>query len=143
MDYDDLKARIKKHEGFRDQVYKDSLGFATIGYGHLVKPDDPYKEGQTYTKEVLSEQFDKDFNEAKNNALSLIGNIPVVFQAQCVLIEMVFQLGISGVGKFKKMWEALKPNYQIASEEMLDSRWAKQTPKRALELSVLMKSCKN
>ena len=47
MNYDDLKARIKEHEGFRDQVYKDSLGFATIGYGHLVLPNDPYEEGVT------------------------------------------------------------------------------------------------
>jgi hypothetical protein len=41
------------------------------------------------------------------------------------------------------MWRALKKNdYQIASEEMLDSKWAKQTPKRAEELSSVMKSCK-
>ena len=44
---------------------------------------------------------------------------------------------------FKKMWEALKQNnYHTASEEMLDSKWAKQTPKRAEELSSVMKSCK-
>ena len=56
---------------------------------------------------------------------------------------MVFQLGVGGVSKFKKMWKALKQNdYQTASEEMLDSRWAKQTPKRAEELSSVMKSCK-
>ena len=35
-----------------------------------------------------------------------------------------------------------KNNYQSASEEMLDSKWAKQTPKRAEELSSVMKSCK-
>ena len=33
MEYDDLKARIKEHEGYRDQVYKDSLGFDTVGIG--------------------------------------------------------------------------------------------------------------
>ena len=142
--YNDLKEQVKEHEGFVDTVYKDSLGFATIGYGHLVRSDDPYKEGQTYTKEVLSEQFDWDFEEAKNNALSLIGDIPLVFQAQCVIIEMVFQLGIAGVGKFKAMWKALKENdYNTASLEMLDSRWAKQTPKRAEKLSAIMNSCKS
>ncbi len=31
-----VKDRVKEHEGFRDTVYSDSLGFATIGYGHLV-----------------------------------------------------------------------------------------------------------
>ena len=143
MNYDDLKAGIKEHEGFRDQVYKDSLGFATIGYGHLVLSTDPFKEGVTYSKEDLDKVFDSDFNIAKTNANQLIEGLPLHHQAKCVIIEMVFQLGVGGVSKFKNMWKALKQNdYQTASEEMLDSRWAKQTPKRAEELSSVMKSCK-
>ena len=143
MEYDDLKARIKEHEGYRDQVYKDSLGFATIGYGHLVLPTDPYEEGATYNKEDLDKVFDGDFNTACSNANQLIKDLPLHHQAKCVIIEMVFQLGIGGVSKFKNMWKALKQNnYQTASEEMLDSRWAKQTPSRAEELSSVMKSCK-
>ena len=143
MNYDDLKARIKEHEGFRDQVYKDSLGFATIGYGHLVLPNDPYEEGVTYSKEDLEKVFDGDFDTACSNANQLIKDLPLHHQAKCVLIEMVFQLGIGGVSKFKNMWKALgEGDYQTASEEMLDSRWAKQTPKRAESLSATMKSCK-
>ena len=143
MNYDDLKARIKEHEGFRDQVYKDSLGFATIGYGHLVLSNDPYEEGVTYSKEDLEKVFDGDFDTACSNANQLIKDLPLHHQAKCVLIEMVFQLGIGGVSKFKNMWKALgEGDYQTASEEMLDSRWAKQTPKRATDLSNVMKSCK-
>ena len=143
MSYNDLKARIKEHEGFVPKIYKDSLGFATIGYGHLVLETDRFKEGVTYKKKDLEEVFDSDFNTAKSNANQLIEGLPIHHQAKCVIIEMVFQLGIGGVSKFKKMWRALKQNdYQTASEEMLDSRWAKQTPKRAEELSSVMKSCK-
>ena len=143
MNYDDLKARIKEHEGFRDQVYKDSLGFATIGYGHLGLPNDPYEEGGTYSQEDLEKVFDGDFDTACSNANQLIKDLPLHHQAKCVLIEMVFQLGIGGVSKFKNMWKALgEGDYQTASEEMLDSRWAKQTPKRATDLSNVMKSCK-
>ena len=143
MGYNDLKARIKKHEGYRDTIYKDSLGFSTIGYGHLVLQTDRYEKGVTYRKKDLEKVFDTDFNTAKSNANQLIEGLPLHHQAKCVIIEMVFQLGIGGVSKFKKMWRALKQNdYQTASEEMLDSRWAKQTPKRAEELSNVMKSCK-
>ena len=143
MGYNDLKARIKKHEGYRDTIYKDSLGFSTIGYGHLVLQTDRYEKGVTYRKKDLEKVFDTDFNTAKSNANQLIEGLPIHHQAKCVIIEMVFQLGIGGVSKFKKMWKALKQNnYKIASEEMLDSRWAKQTPKRAEELSNVMKSCK-
>ena len=143
MSYNDLKARIKEHEGFVPKIYKDQLGFKTIGFGHLVLATDRFKEGVTYKKKDLEEVFDSDFNIAKSNANQLIKGLPLHHQAKCVIIEMVFQLGIGGVSKFKKMWKALKQNnYQIASEEMLDSKWAKQTPKRAEELSSVMKSCK-
>ena len=143
MEYDDLKARIKEHEGFVPKIYKDQLGFKTIGFGHLVLPTDKFAEGVTYKKKDLEEVFDSDFNIAKSNANQLISGLPLHHQAKCVIIEMVFQLGIGGVSKFKNMWRALKQNdYQIASEEMLDSKWAKQTPKRAEELSSVMKSCK-
>ena len=81
MNYDDLKARIKEHEGFRDQVYKDSLGFATIGYGHLVLPNDPYEEGVTYSKEDLEKVFDGDFDTACSNANQLIKDLPLHHQA--------------------------------------------------------------
>jgi len=143
MEYDDLKARIKKHEGFRDTVYLDSLGKRTVGYGHLCVEDN-WNDDKKYSEAFLNIIFDKDFNNAKDNAHKLMGDMTLQHQAKCVLIEMVFQLGIGGVSKFKNMWKALgEGNYQTASEEMLDSRWAKQTPSRAEELSVLMKSCKN
>ena len=140
----ELKERIKKHEGFRDVIYKDSLGFATIGYGHLVLPTDDFVEGQQYSKEVLDAVFDKDFQNAQDNANKLIGDIPLVYQAKEIICEMVFQLGIGGVSKFKNMWKALEDgDYETASVEMLDSRWAKQTPSRAESLSNIMKQCRS
>ena len=137
---DDLKARIKKHEGFRDVMYKDSLGFATIGYGHLILPTDNYVDGKQYSKELLDAVFDKDFQNALDNANKLMSGYDLVDQAKEVICEMVFQLGIGGVSKFKNMWKALeKEDYYTASQEMLDSRWARQTPKRAEDLSNIMK----
>ena len=140
---EDLKARIKKHEGFVPKIYRDSLGYATIGYGHLVLPTDHFEDGVTYTEEELNAVFEKDFQNALDNANKLIKDIPLVYQAREVICEMVFQLGVGGVSKFKNMWKALEDgDYQRASEEMLDSVWAKQTPKRAESLSNIMKACK-
>ena len=141
---EDLKERIKKHEGFVPKIYRDSLGYATIGYGHLVLPTDHFEDGVEYSKEELNEVFEKDFQNALDNANKLIGDIPLVYQAKEVICEMVFQLGIGGVSKFKNMWKALEQgDYYLASQEMLDSRWAKQTPKRAESLSNIMKQCRN
>jgi len=141
--YEELKTQIKEHEGFVPRVYKDSLGKRTIGYGHLCVESEQWDDDKEYTKEELELVFDKDFDEALKNAESLIGDRPVNFIAKQVLIEMVFQLGIGGVGKFKKMWSALdNEDYGEASFQMMDSLWAKQTPKRAEKLSHKMRSAK-
>jgi len=144
--YEDLKNRIKRHEGFLDRVYMDILGKATIGYGHLLTEEDDFVEGVIYDKDILEALFEKDFNKAVQGAEELLKDIlrgyDIALVAKEVIIEMVFQLGKTGVSKFKKMFEALKNNdYSRAAAEMLNSAWYRQTPSRCEELSNLMKSC--
>ena len=117
--------------------------FLFIGYGHLCVEPEQWDDDKEYTKEELELVFEKDFEEALKNAESLIDSRSINQIAKQVIIEMVFQLGIGGVGKFKKMWEALdREDYLLASTEMLDSRWAKQTPARCGKLSGKMRSSK-
>ena len=83
-----------------------------------------------------------DFNNALAQANGLMNGLNLDDKAKDVIVEMVFQLGIGGVSKFKKMWEALrKTDYGEASFQMMDSRWTKQTPNRAEDLSKIMRSC--
>ena len=141
--YEELKEQIKEHEGFVPRTYKDSLGKRTIGFGHLCVEPEQWDDDKEYTREELERVFDKDFDEALKNAESLIGERSINFIAKQVIIEMVFQLGIGGVGKFKKMWSALDgEDYGEASFQMMDSLWAKQTPNRAEKLSQKMRSAK-
>ena len=141
--YEELKEEIKLHEGFVPKTYSDSLGKKTIGYGHLCVEPEQWDDDKEYTKEELELVFEKDFEEALKNAESLIDSRSINQIAKQVIIEMVFQLGIGGVGKFKKMWEALdREDYLLASTEVLDSRWAKQTPARCGKLSGKMRSSK-
>ena len=141
--YEELKEQIKEHEGFVPRTYKDSLGKRTIGFGHLCVEPEQWDDDKEYTREELERVFDKDFDEALKNAETLIGERSINFIAKQVIIEMVFQLGIGGVGKFKKMWLALdSEDYGEASFQMMDSLWAKQTPNRAEKLSQKMRSAK-
>ena len=141
---EEIKSRIKEHEGFRDTVYSDSLGFATIGYGHLVLPSDNFVEGTIYPKEMLEEVFDNDFKIAHDSANELLADIEHNHIVKGVIIEMCFQLGKPRVMKFKKMWEALKNNdLETASKEMIDSNWHKQTTKRCESLANVMKNANN
>jgi|TARA_R110000851_G_scaffold119122_1_gene246763 lysozyme len=133
-----LKEEIKLHEGFRDMIYLDSLSKKTIGYGHLIVHEDKFVEGKAYPKEELEALFDKDFEKGwvLMERFCSVNNLNVSEKAQEVLCEMIFQMGYSGVGKFKNMIKALQNNdTKTASIEMLDSRWAKQTPNRAKALS--------
>ena len=63
-EYTELKQKIKKHEGYRDHIYLDSLSIPTFGYGHMVLPTDDLVEDNHYPIEVAEEYFDKDFNIA-------------------------------------------------------------------------------
>ena len=38
-----IEKRIKDHEGFSQERYDDHLGFATIGYGHLITENDDFE----------------------------------------------------------------------------------------------------
>jgi lysozyme len=138
---EELKERIKTHEGFCDTVYKDTLGKRTIGYGHLCTNDEEWIDGKVYDMQYLNDVFEGDFNEAVNQAEKLIGNTIIKNKAAEIIVEMVFQLGMSGVSKFKKMWTALEnQDYAKASAQMLDSKWAKQTKNRAEHLAEIMQS---
>jgi GH24 family phage-related lysozyme (muramidase) len=140
--FEEVKERIKKHEGFVNKIYLDSLGKATIGYGHLITSNDSFEEGVEYSKELLDEVFNRDFLIAKRDADELLQDISIVEQAHGIIIEMVFQLGKTGVSKFKKMFTALSVgDYNEAANQMLDSQWRKQTPKRCEELAEQMRSC--
>lgn len=142
MNQEFVKNRIKAHEGFRNTVYTCPTGHLTIGYGHMLTDGDDFVEGVEYDKAELEELFDKDFKIAYEDATDIISeqelNIPDL--AKEVLIEMCFQLGKPRVLKFQKMISALKDNkFQKAADEMIDSRWHKQTPERCKSLANIMR----
>ena len=56
---------------------------------------------------------------------------------------MVSQMGYDKVSQFIKFHKALKNHdYKAAAEEMLDSKWGKQTPKIAKTLAQKMRSAR-
>ena len=138
-DLDKVKEQIKTHEGFVNYVYKDTLGKRTVGYGHLCTDDENWEDGKCYDNAYLNDVFEKDFMEATKQAEELIGNLVLENKANEIILEMVFQLGKTGVSKFKKMWAAIhENNFQEAAKEMLDSRWSRQVKSRSTKLAHAM-----
>ena len=143
MDMDRLLASVKKHEGYRNKVYLDTLGKRTVGVGHLCV-EDFWEDDKEYEEKFLMTILEHDLQTAIKGAKDLMsehGCMDIDEVAEEIIIEMIFQLGKTGVSKFRNMWKALSElNYVGASYEMLDSRWAKQTPNRAKGMADTMKS---
>ncbi len=141
---DSLKDRVRIHEGIRTTMYLDTLGKATIGIGHLIKPHERerYAEGVEISMDEVEELFEMDLNRAAAGAESLIQecighDLPP--HVEEVILEMVYQLGTQGVRNFSKMWKAMRvKDWKKASGEMKDSRWHKQTTKRCESLAEII-----
>jgi lysozyme len=143
MNYDKLLESVKKHEGYKNHVYLDTLGKRTVGVGHLCV-EEFWEDGKEYEEDFLMDILKKDLQQAIRQADSMCEGLKISEDAKIIIIEMIFQLGGTGVSKFRKMWQALQqdpPDYAEASVQMLDSRWAKQTPNRAKEMARLMSEC--
>lgn len=127
-----LRNSIILSEGIRLKPYKDTVGKLTIGVGRNL--DDV---GLSYAEVMLMLEHDIDIlleSVQKINGFKKLNEV-----RQRVVLEMGFNIGIHGLKKFEKMWQAiLKEEWEQASKEMLDSVWAKQVGKRAIRLAEKM-----
>ena len=131
----DLLESIKKHEGFVEHVYDDSLDIPTIGYGFAIKD---LVLDEDIAEEILIRKLERLKRNA-NSRFKWLEDMPVVVQE--VVLNMCYQLGVTGVSKFRKAISALQEGeWDEAANEMLDSLWARQTPNRATELSDIVRN---
>ena len=131
----DLLNRIKHHEGYRSRVYKCTEGYDTIGYGFAIKD---LEMDEDIAEEILIRKVEKLIKRVRSK-FDWLDSVPR--EVQGVLVEMSYQMGLSGVSKFKKALHAMQMfQWKLAATELLDSRWAKQTPNRAKELSNIIRS---
>ena len=131
----DLLNRIKHHEGYRKSVYQCTEGYDTIGYGFAIKD---LEMDEDIAEEILIRKVEKLIKRVRAR-FDWLDSVPR--EVQGVLVEMSYQMGLSGVSKFKKALHAMQMfQWKLAATELLDSRWAKQTPNRAKELSNIIRS---
>ncbi len=138
---------LKGYEGFSGTPYMDTAGHRSIGYGHNLDvsplPGDRDYNARPLTEAEAEAILSQDVKAAERSLQRMVpevmGSIPQ--DKRDVLIRMSFQMGAAGVAKFRKMLSALEAgNYPRAAEEMLDSRWARQVPRRAGEEAERMRA---
>ena len=133
---------IALEESFRAKPYYCSERFPTVGYGERVGDKNAPLPNITRTEKEAREFLRK---RIQDSITKLSTQKPLAWskcnqQRQAILISMVYQLGLTGVLNFKKMWAAIESeNFEEASRQMLDSLWAKQTRNRALRHAKTMK----
>ncbi|PKN78198.1 MAG: lysozyme [Candidatus Cloacimonetes bacterium HGW-Cloacimonetes-1] len=130
-----VKEQLLRHEGLKLKPYRCPAGKLTIGVGRNLE------ECGISQKEafVLME------NDILHCESELLGHIPIAYSGlnetrKSVLLNMCFNLGISGLLEFKNTLAFIGAgDFERAANNMLASRWAKQVGRRAIELSEMMR----
>lgn len=125
---------LRNDEGYRKHIYKCSEGYNTIGIG--LNLDAGISED--LAEWILLFQY----NEAKDQCQRTFKWFRGLDEVrQYVIVNMVFNMGLSRFKKFKKTIGYIATGqYDNASVEMLDSRWARQVKGRSTRLSQMMKT---
>lgn len=132
---EELTNLIAKHEGKRLEMYMDTVGVPTIGYGHNLHT--PISEEAALL--ILSDDVKIAVQEL-DDRMDWWRDLP--HNAQLVLASMVFNLGWPRFSQFKKLIASLQDrDYDQAAAEMEDSLWFQQIKSRGPELKHLMLSC--
>ena len=135
MNLNDLKQQLIKHEGLELMPYKCTAGKLTIGVGRNIED-----RGITYDEAMYLLENDLTlYHTELMKAFPVVDQLDVV--RQYTLVNMAFNLGITKLRQFKLMWAAIEDrNFEMASQEMLSSKWSRDVGARALQLSEQMRT---
>jgi len=130
-----LRQAVMVSEGLRLKPYRDTVGKLTIGYGRNLDDVGISK----LEAEVLLDHDLASVEQECRAAFPWFSGLNEVRQR--VIVEMAFNLGIAGVGKFVRMAAALADQqYDEAAAQMLTSRWSAQVGARAVRLADQMRT---
>jgi lysozyme len=129
---------LKRHEGVKYYVYKDHLGYETIGVGRCLKEG----VGLGLTHDEVDYLLMNDINrclEELDAAFPWFKDLTEIRRE--AMINLCFNLGLTRLRKFEKALAAMSiHNYEEAADEFLDSRWAKQVGNRAKEVTEMIRT---
>jgi lysozyme len=131
---DECLAELRRHEGFKDRPYRDTVGVLTIGYGWNLESDPIYRE-------VAELQMKLKLQDLEQELIKRFVWYPNLTQPRKdVVLNMCYNLGIDGFAKFRNtIYLIANSRHEEAAVEMLKSKWAQQVGNRAKFLSDKMR----
>lgn len=126
--------QLKRDEGLRLDVYRDSEGLLTIGYGHCL-------DRKGISQKVAEQMLMDDIEDA---VLSRRVRFPwtdaLSEPRKAAFTNLIFNLGSGGLNTFKKFLVAAKQgDWNTASAELLDSKYAQQVGERATRIATQLR----
>ena len=139
MDIEQLRKELERDEGIVYEIYNDHLGYATFGIGHLVTGSDPeygLAVGTAVSEERCYSVFEEDVKTVIGDCEKLYDDFDQLpEEAQLIIANMMFNMGLTRLSKFKKHNAALESgDWKTAAVEGRDSRWYNQVTNRAERL---------
>lgn len=135
---------LRKREGVRTDVYRDSEGYLTAGVGHKLTDSEikKYPYGTIVSKDLIDTWERQDVSgayKAAVNQAAAIGTTDTHFIA--ALTSVNFQLGTAWNQEHVKTWGYMKAHeWEKAAVEAEDSSWFRQTPVRVRDLQEALRS---
>ena len=133
-------------EGVKYEIYRDHLGYPTLGVGHLITEFDEEKDmpiGTSISEKTVIACFEKDLDVAINECRILYEPYFQDFpgEVQEILVNMMFNMGRPRLSQFRNFRIALERNrWKEAAAEGRNSRWYKQVTNRAERLMTRMEN---
>lgn len=121
-------AKLINHEGEKLSAYQDSLGWWTIGIGHLIDA----RKGGSIPQRISRELFEDDVAVKTVQARIAFPWFDWLNPVrQDAIVNLTFNLGIDGLKKFRLMIAAIeKQEWHQAAFELNNSLWAKQVQRQ-------------
>lgn len=112
---------IKRFEGFEPHIYNDAAGYPTIGYGHLIRPQEDFSQGISKTQaEWLLQQ---DVQHAAHAVKRLI-HAPLKQHQFDALVSFTFNLGSAALQRSTLRRKINGGYHHEVPQELLRWVWA-------------------
>lgn len=111
---------IKQFEGFSLKPYKDSAGRWTVGYGHLLRPNEPIAP---ITQARADELLEQDMKNARDAVTAV--KIPLTENQHAALVSLAFNIGAAAFRNSTLVKKLNARDFAGAADEF--PRWNKIT----------------
>lgn len=133
-----ITALLEYEEGFKSRPYRCSEGYPTVGYGFKIG-DLGAPLPSFYLPRSAADVWLAELIAGTRIEIMKSPSVAAAFKAcagcearEAVLLSMAYQMGVPKLAGFTKTLALIATGWwRTASEEMLNSRWARQTPERA------------